>query len=332
MTRRTCLILALLAALLPGAAAAHEVRPAYLEMVEREADRFEVLLKLPARGDAMVRIDAVLPHNCTELTPRTETADTDARVARWSVQCPGGLGGGRIAIAGIEATFLDALVRIDDAEGRSQTVRLSSANPAFEVAAAPTAWGVAHTYFALGIEHILLGVDHLLFVATLLILANGWRRLLGLVTAFTVAHSITLAAAAVGGVSLAPGPIEALIALSIALTAAEGMRGSDIRASLIATAPWVVAFAFGLLHGFGFAGALAEVGLPQGAVPLGLLFFNLGVEVGQIAFVMVLIAVLWGFCWLYGARPDLWLRRGLGYAAGSLGAFWFIERTVGIVT
>jgi hypothetical protein len=290
-----------------------------------------VLWKVPARGDAVLRLDAVLPDNCTDLTPRIEAADAGARVSRWTVQCPGGLAGGRIALSGIEATLLDALVRIDTADGRSQTVRLSSADPAFTVAATPTAWGVARTYFALGVEHILLGVDHLLFVVTLLFLAGSWRRLVGLITAFTVAHSITLAAATLGGVALAPGPVEALIALSIALAAAEGLRPVDARSSLIATAPSVVAFAFGLLHGFGFAGALAEVGLPQGAVPLALLFFNLGVEAGQIAFVAVLVAVLWAFRALYGARPDAWLRRGLGYVAGSLAAFWFIERTIGIV-
>ena len=305
---------------------AHESRPAYLELVEARPNQFEVFWKVPALGAARLKIAPKFPKSCVDLTPRIEVAASDASANRWTIGCPAGLAGGRIVIDGIEATLMDALVRITMVDGREQVLKLSSTSPSAEIAASPSFWTVASTYFVIGVEHILFGIDHLLFVLTLMLLAGNWWRLLGLITAFTVAHSITLAAATLGHVSLPPAPVEALIALSIVLAAAEALRPEAERSSLIARAPWVIAFCFGLLHGFGFAGALAEVGLPQGAIPLALLFFNLGVEAGQLLFVGAMFIVIFGLhCVLsYSRVTDI--RRLITYGAGGLAAYWFIAR------
>ena len=160
------------------------------------------------------------------------------------------------------------------------------------VAAAPGALEVCRTYLVLGVEHILFGVDHLLFVLALLILVKGWRKLVGTITAFTVAHSITLAAATLGFVHVPCKPVEATIALSIVFVACEIVHRRQGRSGLTEMWPWVIAFSFGLLHGLGFASALREVGLPQNAIPLALLFFNVGVELGQLLFIGFVIAVI----------------------------------------
>ncbi len=333
MRRPFAILLALVVVMLAATApaSAHESRPAYLELVETQPNRFDVFWKVPALGEARLRIAPRFPKTCVDLTPRVEVATSDASANRWTIDCPAGLAGGRIAIDGIEATLMDALVRITMADGRAQVLKLSSTSPSAEVAAAPSFWMVAGTYFVVGVEHILFGIDHLLFVLTLMLLAGNWWRLLGLITAFTVAHSITLAAATLGHVSLPPGPVEAMIALSIVLAAAEALRPEAERSSLISRAPWVIAFCFGLLHGFGFAGALAEVGLPQGAIPLALLFFNVGVEVGQLVFVAVMFIVLAGLRHLLSDRHVTDIRRLLTYGAGSLAAYWFIERALVII-
>jgi hypothetical protein len=208
------------------------------------------------------------------------------------------------------------------------------------VAAAPSALEVCRTYLVLGVEHILFGVDHLLFVLALLILVKGWRKLIGTITAFTVAHSITLAAATLGFVHVPSKPVEATIALSIVFVACEIVHRRQGRSELTETWPWIIAFSFGLLHGLGFAGALREVGLPQNAIPLALLFFNVGVELGQllfISFVMAVIAVA-----VYGARKlsrsnvtqqsaFAWCENVSAYAIGAVAAFWLIERTLSFV-
>lgn len=321
----------LLLVLLAGPVAAHETRPAYLELTETAPGEIAVFWKVPERGVLTQGVEPVLPGTCREVSPPIEVAAAGARAVRWTAQCPDGLGDGRLAIAGIERTQMDVLVRIDGVDGRSQTLRLSATDPTVTIPKAPTLLGIAKTYLTLGVEHILFGIDHLLFVLTLLLLADGGRRLVGLITAFTVAHSLTLAAATLWGAALAPGPVEALIALSIVLAAAEGVRPRDQRSSLIDRAPWIVAFGFGLLHGFGFAGALSEVGLPDGAIPLALLFFNLGVEAGQLIFVAVVLAILAVVGHILSRAHDRGLRHGLGYVAGGLAMFWFLDRTIALV-
>jgi len=221
------------------------------------------------------------------------------------------------------------LVRVELLDGRSWTSIARPSQPWMEIAAAPSGWQVAGSYLVLGVEHILGGVDHLLFVLALVLLVRGWKRLVGTITAFTVAHSITLAAATLGFVSVPGPPVEACIALSIAFVASEIVRARQGNPGMAEHWPWLVAFTFGLLHGFGFAGALREVGLPQTAIPLALAFFNIGVELGQLAFIACVLAVI-----VLGRklarrmripRPP-WAWRVPPYAIGGLAAFWVIQR------
>lgn len=326
MTR--LLLLALVWFGFPCLAAAHEVRPAYLELRQKAHEHYEVLWKVPGRGDEMrLGIYVELPANCKKLGESQAQFANNAYIERWSVDCTGGLVGHSIEIAGLSATVTDVLVRIERADGTTQVVRLDPAKTNFVVEAESGVWEIAGTYFSLGVEHILTGVDHLLFVLALLILVNGVKRLIATVTAFTLAHSLSLAGATLGWVHVPQPPVEACIALSIVFVAAEILRR---REGLTARFPWVIAFTFGLLHGFGFAGALSEVGLPQHAIPVALLFFNLGVEAGQLLFIGgVFAAVAAGRYVIH--REDLavpnWAWRIPPYAIGTIATFWVIDRT-----
>lgn len=257
---------------------AHELRPAFLELIETAPDIFDVLWKVPARGEAWLALDASLPENCTETGPRTVSATGDAVTSRWSITCAGGLAGRTVVIGGLTATYTDVLLRIENTDGVQQSARLTPDSPGYVVLAAPSTWDTARTYFLLGVEHILLGVDHLLFVLALLLLIRNVRTLIETITAFTVAHSITLAAAALGWANAPQPPVEAAIALSIVVVASEIVRSDRGASDISIRYPWLIAFAFGLLHGFAFGGALRDIGLPQKDVPLALLTFNLGVE------------------------------------------------------
>jgi hydrogenase/urease accessory protein HupE len=229
------------------------------------------------------------------------------------------------------------LARIERLDGTTQTVRLTPDRASFEVTAAPDRLEVAKTYFVLGVEHILSGVDHLLFVLGLLFLVGSWRRLVATVTAFTVAHSITLAAATLGWVHVPQAPVEATIALSVMFVAAEILRDAQGHPGLATRAPWIVAFVFGLLHGFGFAGALQQVGLPEKDIPLALLFFNVGVEVGQLMFIAVVVGVLSLLTRIFRKRgttehgpwhSEAMIRTPVAYLVGSVSAFWVVQRVV----
>lgn len=325
------LSLALLAGL-PGSAGAHEVRPGYLELRAVEGDAWDVLWKVPAKGDLRLGLYVRLPDSCEGSEPVTQLVG-GAHVERWRVRCASRLSGESIRIEGLSSTRTDVLVRVKHAEGGEQTVRLTPSDPAFRVTRAPGGLSVAATYLGLGVEHILLGVDHLLFVLALLFLVGGARRLIGAVTAFTAAHSLTLAAATLGWIHVPPAPVEAAIALSIVFVAAEIVRGGG----LAARKPWLVAFCFGLLHGFGFASALSQVGLPDHAIPVALALFNLGVELGQLLFIAA-VALLLALAsrlrrpFAQSAACGLWdvaalAARPAAYAIGSAGAFWLIERT-----
>lgn len=247
---------------------------------------------------------------------------------RWSTVCAGGLTGQTIAIDGLNATLTDVLVRLEGADGTTQVTRLTPADASFEVEKAPSAIDVTGTYFGLGVEHILFGIDHLLFVLALLVLVEGRRRLVGTITAFTLAHSLTLAVATLGFVRVPQSPVEAFIALSIVFVATEIVHARLGRPGLTQRWPWVVAFTFGLLHGFGFAGALTEIGLPAAAVPLALFFFNVGVEAGQLLFVGACLVLAGVARRIPVPRPALDLRV-LAYAIGTVAAFWTIERVLG---
>lgn len=340
VVKRAVVLLLLLTSWATGVAA-HEVRPAYLELRQTGPTRYDVLWKVPGRGEGMrLALYVELPAGCTRATlPRTEFVN-NAFAERWSISCPSGLTGGTIRIDGLSATMTDALVRLERLDGTSEVRRLTPDKPWFAVDAAPAALEVARTYLVLGVQHILLGVDHLLFVLALLILVKGGRRLVGTITAFTVAHSITLAAATLGFVRVPGPPVEAVIALSIAFVACEIVRRRQGRSGLTERWPWAVAFIFGLLHGFGFAGALREVGLPQHAIPVALLLFNVGVEIGQLLFIASVMAVLRAAGVVYEwsrARERVpvpafasW-ETVAAYAIGSVAAFWLIERTLSFI-
>jgi hydrogenase/urease accessory protein HupE len=311
---------------LAAPAVAHEVRPAYLELRETGAESYDVLWKVPAKADALrLGLYVRFPETTEELRPHVGRFANGSYTDRWSIRAPGGLEGGAIHFDGLRATLTDVLVRIERLDGTTQVHRVAPSRPVLVVAAAPTRSQLAGTYLVLGIEHILLGMDHLLFVLALTMLVKGGKRLVGTITAFTVAHSITLAAATLGWVAVPGAPVEAVIALSIVFVAAEIVHGLRGREGVTARAPWIVALVFGLLHGFGFAGALHEVGLPDHAIPLALLLFNVGVELGQLAFVAAAL-VLFTLLRRVVESPPVWARLAPAYGIGALATFWTLER------
>ena len=216
----------------------------------------------------------------------------DSVVERSIINAPGGLGGKRIEFVGLQATITDVLARVQTRDGGLSTVLVHPSQPWVEIAAVPGSFAVAGAFLKHGIDHILFGYDHLLFVFALILIVPNLRKLVATVTAFTVAHSITLALATLGVVHVPGPPVEATIALSILLLACEIARYHAGRPSLTAQWPWVVAFSFGLLHGFGFASALSEIGLPRGDIPLALFTFNVGVEIGQLIFIAAVLTML----------------------------------------
>lgn len=323
-------ILFLLAfSLLPSIAGAHEMRPGYLEIREFGQDTYDVLWKVPALGDKM-RLGLYLrfADDVDMVSEPVAGFLGNAHVQRMRIRRTGGLTGSLITIDGLDATFTDVLLRLERADGTELTHRFTPTAPGYVIEAEPSRGQVARTYFILGVGHILGGVDHLLFVLALLMVVVGWRKLVGTITAFTVAHSITLALAALGFVHVPGPPVEAIIVLSIVFVAAEIVRGRMGKPGLTARLPWIVAFTFGLLHGFGFAGALSEIGLPQSAIPLALLTFNVGVEAGQLLFVSAVL-VLYSVARRVQPTPPEWAWRVPTYAIGGVAAYWLIERVVG---
>lgn len=355
----------LLSAGLSGIAVAHEVRPAFLELKERAGGKFDVLWKVPSRGGSPLageeiphetaasapgdpKLPKTMPCGCPVPTlsdlmrgtlpihpslpegtrgigePRVERIE-GAEIKRWSVD-PGekGLEGGTIQVHGLSATMVDVLVRVELSDGRVVSRMLRPDSPSF-VFSAQDAGPAVSEYFILGVEHILFGIDHLLFVLALLLIVRGAGLLVKTITAFTIAHSITLGLATLGMVKVAAAPVEAVIALSIVFVAVEIVRLQLGQSSLTARAPWIVALTFGLLHGFGFAGALGDVGLPAKEIPLALLLFNIGVEVGQLAFVGAALTIIAMLHRLHLPLPQ-WSRLAPPYAIGSLAMFWVIQR------
>ena len=248
---------------------------------------------------------------------------------RWQVRRKGGLDGTTIRIEGLQSTLTDVLVRLERLDGVTLTFSVTPSSPMFVIEAEPGHRDVARTYLVMGVEHILRGVDHLLFVLALVILVKGGKRLFWTITAFTGAHSLTLAAATLGWVHVPPPPVEASIALSIVFLASEIVQTRAGRPGLTYRQPWIVAFAFGLLHGLGFAGALSAIGLPANAIPVALLFFNVGVEIGQLLFITTVLGLIVigrrlvrGIPW----RQPEWLWRVPPYAIGGVAMFWVIQR------
>jgi len=329
MTRVLRRLLAFVAALLLVTAplAAHELQPGFLELRETSPGQVDVLWKLPSLGssDARMPLVPVFPESCRQLgEARSDRAGT-AWVFTARLECKGGLAGQTLAVEGLEAFVTDVLVRVQHADGSVETNVLKAVQPSVTLrSAGDTRRGVG-AYLYLGIEHILLGIDHLLFVLGLLLIVRDRWMLLKTVTAFTVAHSITLAAATFGIASMPPLPLNAAIALSILFLGPEIVRCWRGESSFTIRHPWVVAFAFGLLHGFGFASGLAQLGLPKGEIPLALLLFNVGVEIGQLAFVLLILLLERAFR-LLQVRWPLAIARLPGYFVGTLGALWTIQR------
>jgi len=311
---------------------AHRLSPAWLGVIETELGRYEVEWKVSVPGGLADVLEPGIPDGC-RVDGRVRTyAVGDARLQHGTIVCEGGIAGREIEVRGLRATETDVLVRVVFADGTSFTHRLVPGAPVVTVPERSGVGAVVSTYLVLGVEHILLGVDHLLFVLALLLIVRGVGRLVATITAFTVAHSITLGAATLGLANVPSAPVEATIALSILFLATELARrdGSpESRPDLALRFPWLVAFAFGLLHGFGFAGALAEVGLPQHAVPIALLFFNVGVELGQLLFVAAVLGGVWA--WRRAALPEpVGWARATAYVIGAIAAFWTIERTAAV--
>ena len=316
-------LLGLLTLLSMPAAFAHEVRPAYLQLHEERPGEFVVLWKVPTQGGMRLALEPQFSGK-TEASTAVTRDVVGAQIRTWTLRAPM-LRGQTLTIGGLEATMTDALVRVEYMDGTSWTKRLTARGPAAVIPASESALSVASIYLTLGIKHILFGIDHLLFVLALLIITRGARLLVKTVTAFTIAHSITLALATLGFVHVPQAPVEATIALSIVFVAVEIVRRDQGKEGIAARAPWVVAFCFGLLHGLGFAGALSEIGLPEGHIPLALLFFNLGVEAGQLIFVAVVLSIL-----AVGQRVRLalpaWAAYVPAYAIGTIAMFWTIQR------
>jgi hydrogenase/urease accessory protein HupE len=322
-------------------ASAHRLSPAFFGLTETAPNEYAAQWKVSISGGLADTLAPRLPDGCTVTGPvRLYVLDdveaaNDIRLQHANVACDGPLAGGVFTIGGLESTATDVLFRIDYADGRSFTHRLVPSRPSVLIPERPGALDVIATYTALGMEHILLGVDHLLFVLALLLIVKGRRRLVMTITAFTLAHSVTLAAATLGVVAVSPAAVEATIALSILFLATELARrnaggSAALQQSLTTRFPWVVAFAFGLLHGFGFASALGAIGLPEQAVPLALLFFNVGVEIGQLLFIGAVLAL---GCALSALKRDLpvWSPRLAAYVIGSVAAFWVFERAFTVI-
>lgn len=315
---------------LAPAARADEFKPAYLELKQTGLETFEVLWKVPALDESTtLAIRPQFPAGAVETAPRRARFAAGASVQRWAMRMPGGMADMEVGFPDLMRLRIDVLVRLIRIDGTVQVARILPSEPRFVVRASPAKFDVARTYTVLGIEHILLGIDHLLFVLSLLLLVKGSRRLLLTITAFTLAHSLTLALASIGILNVAVPPVEALIALSIVFVAREILNAQRGKPGFTHRYPWLIAFAFGLLHGLGFASALAEVGLPPLSVTTALLFFNIGVEIGQLLFVAVimgLIRIASVALQRLNLAQNTRFQRLMPYAIGGMASFWVFER------
>ena len=323
---------AALAAALLGAALlhAHELQPALLELTQTGADSYRVLWKTPARAD-LRDAHPSFPPGARVTSEPVRVVSRDSYIEEYTLTCPGGLDGKSVAVTGSIASLFDVLVRVVRLDGTTQVLRLTPATPAVTIEAAPSRWRQALTFLRLGLDHILMGVDHLLFVLGLLMIVRDRWMLLKTITAFTVAHSITLGIATLGWARAPAPPLNAAIALSILFLGPEMVRVKRGETSLAIRYPWIVAFAFGLLHGFGFASGLTALGLSRGEIPLALLLFNVGVELGQLFFVAVILLLIRSFR-LLEIRWSRWAEWLPPYVVGSLGAYWTLQRTWLLVT
>jgi len=321
-------LLLILAATAP--ALAHQFAPALLEIEERSADEAAVKWKQPAVRVQGSQLRPVLPVECEGLGDSEVKQEGTGIRASWKIRCPGGLTGKLVGVEGIAGSQADVLLRIALRDGRHIRHVLKAEAPSFRIDADSSHTGVVKDYAALGVRHILLGWDHLLFVLALVLLVGWGKSLVWTVTAFTAGHSVTLALASLGLVHVPQAPIEAAIALSIYFLAVELISARQGKRTLTQRAPWAVAAGFGLLHGLGFAGALSEVGLPTAEIPLALFSFNVGIELGQLAFVAAVLLVAAALRKIPVAWPR-WTKAVPAYGIGAMAAFWFLQRAVSLM-
>lgn len=305
---------------------ADEIRPVYFEIKENTLHHYDLLLKIHAEENKRLPIHVILPESCTTTLPKVSRLVKKAYLDKWQIKCDEGLVGKQLSFEGLKSTSTDALLRLEFLNGVSQSKMLTPKQSSYTVPKEESTLQIVQTYTWLGITHILLGFDHLLFVFALLLIVKSMRRLLWTITAFTLAHSLTMAGATLGIMNIPQAPVEAIIALSILFLSMEIVHEKQGKVGLTSRYPWLIAFIFGLLHGFGFAGALAEIGLPQQAITLALVFFNIGVELGQLIFVatVVFIGII-----LKRMEQDFIMARAetvVVYMIGGLSSFWFIER------
>ena len=321
---RLTAVLAVWLALVSGPASAHRLAPSLLELRELGGGQVALNWKTPLLQPSGVELQPHLPEHCRRVGERSFERAATAAVLRWTEDCGvRGLVGERIEVSGLAESRTMAVLRIELADGRAVQAVLDGERSGMIVPARSSTLSVLRDYVGLGFEHILSGLDHVLFVLGLVLLVSGGRALVFTITAFTVGHSVTLSLAALGFVRVSTGLVEIAIAASILVLAVELARGDET--SRLRRNPWAMTFCFGLLHGLGFAGALAEVGLPDGEIPLALLGFNVGIEFGQLLFVAVVLVVRVLLRPLAHRTPG-WLADAPVYAIGSLAAFWCYER------
>ena len=314
-----------------GESLAHESQPGLLEMRQLNASRYEVIWRAPIYYGKPHPARLQLPEEWKIVGEPTVRQLPDSALHRRVVEVPGAsINGSIIRFPGLEATITDVFVRVSRLDGSKATLVVRPPEPFAELRGERPWYVSSGEYLILGLHHILMGIDHLLFVLGLLIIVSGSKMLLKTITAFTVAHSITLAIATLGFASVPSPPLNAAIALSILFLGPEIVRVWRGRTSFTIRHPWVVAFGFGLLHGFGFASGLTTVGVPKAEIPLALLMFNIGVELGQIVFVVLILQIQRSIKVLQFRWPR-WVEFAPGYAIGSLGAYWTIQRTVMMV-
>jgi hydrogenase/urease accessory protein HupE len=306
-------------------------QPAYLELKQTGEETYDVLWKVPAKGgNRRLGLYVHFSEEVKVLSPVNATFVSGAYIERSAIGRDSGLAGATITIEGLERFSTDVLVRIQRLDGSSETARLDATSTSFTVQGAARFLDVVNTYLVFGVEHILQGFDHLLFVACLILIAGTWRRILVTITGFTLAHSVTLTLSALEVVQLPVPPIEAAIALSIVFLAREIILNR--RDTLTWRFPVAVSASFGLLHGFGFASALREIGLPQTEIPAALAAFNIGVEIGQVLFVttiLLLFMVITKSSNFLKFDSVYWLNKieiPVAYVVGGITMYWTLER------
>jgi hydrogenase/urease accessory protein HupE len=342
------LLIAFISTSLSPLAQAHELRPAFLSITEishmqeeaqdgaqyngaRDGSTYNVLWKTPALGEKQLALKANFPKTCVISNGGRRVQENKFAIETWTLNCPQSLRGQSLSIGGLDKTLTDVLVRTEWLDGKSFTARLTPDKTRLDFGDVQSQGSVVKTYFLLGLQHILGGIDHLLFVLAVMLLVTKARKLFYAITAFTLGHSVTLALASLDIVRMQPSLVETLIAMSIVLMAYEAARRWRGQSGLTLEYPWLVTFSFGLLHGFGFAGALRAIGLPQTDLPAALLFFNVGVEAGQLLFVTVVITAA-SLPFLKRAKGSANFMTMTSYGIGVISVFWMLQRALPILS